>query len=519
MIRFFRSLLLRISGDGRFGGARRKSETLNFRPSQRDSAEAPRILGAALLAVTLLVATAPGFGQTLGPQSTAAVFIKGTVRDASGALVSGATVVLEEKTRSESAEGETLADGTFSFLALKAGTYVVRVKKTAFREAVSEPMKLSLGERKQIELVLNLASSQDGDGGVIVVTKAEPSGSSQNKKPDPSPQKSEAMEFSDVPNFTVAGVTDWSNAGLHASETNARTSEALNRDMAALKVPGAPSSAKVSVASEAESHRAAGDRYENTGDALSAEREYETAVRLDPSEANYFAWGTELLVHKAIQPAVEVFTKGAGAHPESWRMLVGLGAALYASGSYEQAVQRVCHASDLQPKETVPYLFLGKMQRSATDSPACVEEKLARFARTEPEDALANYYYAVALWKRTHGAENAADLRKQEALLQKSVRVDPELAEAYLQLGTMYAAQNGFETAVRAYKRAIAANPELGEAHYRLGLAYKRAGDNTKAEQEFALYKQAQEAESAAAERQRKELQQFVVILKDKAKQ
>lgn len=199
-------------------------------------------------------------------------------------------------------------------------------------------------------------------------------------------------------------------------------------------------------------------------------------------------------------------------------MLVGLGAALYASGSMEDAAGRVCEASDLQPANDVPYLFLGKMQKSATDVLPCGEEKLARFARAQPENALANYYYAVVLWKRARGAESTADFRKQKELLEKALRVDPQLADAYLQLGILYTAQNGLDLAMHAYKQAVATNPAFGEAHYRLGLAYKRAGNNTKAEQEFALYKQAQEAESAAEERQRKELQQFVVILKEKDK-
>jgi tetratricopeptide (TPR) repeat protein len=477
--------------------------------------------------LSLAVAIALGAAQTAAPQSQPAIFINGTVKDAAGAVVPAATVILEEKTRSESVEGKTDENGKFSFLALKGGMYIVRVKHIGFRDGATQPMELSVGEKKEVDVVLQVDCCVD-----FIVLPAEPTASPDTAKTNsageaehkqqtsskvrPATQeKPDPLQFSDAPNFTVAGVTDWSNAGLHASETNARTSEALNKDTAALK-EGASSPAKASTSSEAASHRAAGDVYEAAGEPLKAEGEYEASVRLDPSEHNYFVWGTELLLHRAIQPAVEVFTKGAGAHPESWRMLSGLGAALYASGSYEVAARRLCQASDLQPKQEVPYLFLGKMQKSATDALPCAEEKLARFVRAEPENALANYYYALALWKRARGAENAADLRRQEALLQKAVRVDPKLAEGYLQLGILYEAQNGFDLAVRAYKQAIAANPELGEAHYRLGLAYKRAGDSTKAEQEFALYKQAQEAENAAEELRRKELQQFVIILKQK---
>jgi uncharacterized membrane protein len=106
------------------------------------------------LAVAMLAMIAPAFSQLPAPQNAAAIFINGTVRDCSGAPVPAATVVLEEKTRSESVEGKSLADGTFSFLAMKAGTYVLRAKKQGFREKATPPMELSLGEKKKIDLVL-----------------------------------------------------------------------------------------------------------------------------------------------------------------------------------------------------------------------------------------------------------------------------------------------------------------------------------------------------------------------------
>ena len=45
------------------------------------------------------------------------------------------------------------------------------------------------------------------------------------------------MEFADNPNFAVAGVTDWTAAGGHGSDTSLRTSEALTRETLTLK-PG-----------------------------------------------------------------------------------------------------------------------------------------------------------------------------------------------------------------------------------------------------------------------------------------
>src|SRR5207249_943574 len=111
-------------------------------------------------------------------------------------------------------------------------------------------------------------------------------------------------------------------------------------------------------------HRLLGDLDEKLDDPLGAVYEYEQAARLDPSEQNYFNWGTELLLHRAPQVAIEVFNRGVAAHPESARMLIGSGAALYANGSYDEAAKRLCAASDLNPKDPAAYTFLGKIVKA-----------------------------------------------------------------------------------------------------------------------------------------------------------
>ena len=269
---------------------------------------------------------------------------------------------------------------------------------------------------------------------------------------------------------------------------------------------------------EADLHRRLGDLDEKLNDPLAAEHEYEHAAGLDASEQNYFVWGAELLLHRALPPAIEVFGAGIHLHPDSARMFAGLGAALYATGAAEDAAQRLCQASDLEPANPAPYLFLGRMQESATAPLPCAEQKLARFAQDQPANAFANYYYAVALWKKERATEseaaaNSDTLQHVEFLLKKASDLDPRLDAACLQLGNLYFARGNFQEALVAYQKAIAENPAGSDAHYRLGLTYKRLGDEAKAGSEFNDYKQLDKTESAAIERQRRELRQFLFIL------
>jgi hypothetical protein len=56
----------------------------------------------------------------------------------------------------------------------------------------------------------------------------------------------------------------------------------------------------------------------------------------------------------------------------------------------------------------------------------------------------------------------------------------------------------------------------LEEAHYRLAQAYRRAGDAPAAQKELRFHEELAKQSRAEAQRQRSEIQQFVVSLRDK---
>ncbi len=251
-----------------------------------------------------------------------------------------------------------------------------------------------------------------------------------------------------------------------------------------------------------------------SGHPLAAVQEFQRAAESNPSEANLFDWGTELLTHRAPQPAAEVFTKGVRLFPQSVRMRLGLATAWYATGSYEQAAQYFFQAADLDPTNPSPYLLLSKVQTREITQSADYEERLARFARLQPDNALANYYYAVSIWNRRSGPEDFEASRRTHAFLERAVTLDPHLGLAYLQLGIVNAAERKYPDAISAYRNAISAAPELDEAHYRLSEAYRLSGDRVNAERELAIYKHLSEKSAEKVERERREIQQFVVDLR-----
>ena len=495
------------------------------------------------------------------PQGTHQRVISGSVRDASGAPVSGADVLLKSSTNETAVATTTDREGKFSLVCDRPGDYKLRVTKAGFRDALED---LTPGSATPEILLSPLPPARDGATSIG------------------------SMQFDDKTDFTVAGITDWTAAGGHGSDVNLRASESLARETRTLggevgnsRTPAESEAAlRAALAREpenftanhalgslyfeehrfvealpllkkacernrnnpqscrdlieayegagqydparrqleqflagddrAEWHRRLGDVEEASNHPLAAEREYERAVERDGGEENYFAWAGELLVHRAVEPAIEVFTKGVRAYPRSERMLAGLGAALYANGQYAAAAQRVCEASDLNPADSTPYMFLGKMEQFSTEPLPCAQGKLGRFASDHPENPWASFYYALALEKS--GAGRTVVIEK---LLEKSVAADQKFAPGYLELGILHSESDDSTKAAEFYERAEAADPNLAEAHFRLAQVYKRAGKDDQAAREIETFERIKRSDAAQVEQRRREIQQFVVVLKN----
>ena len=514
--------------------------------------------------LAVMAALAPVRAQSHEPAGNVTLggTVQGHVRDSNGRPMANATVFLQFATGTESQAPEaqithTDSEGAYRFAALLAGVYTLRAEMNGYDGAIVDPVSLAQKETKRVDLTLES-------------TKASTSESAPPAKPATGKPSEQTPEFFNEPQFTVAGVTQATNSGGHGSDTVLRTTEALAKATVSLSKESAGSSSEATSAAtekslrdavvhepenvvanrqlgkllvdngkaaeglpylerasrlnpkDPEPHHLLADVEEKLGHPLQAVREYQRAAELDPSEPNLFDWGTELLTHRALEPATEVFTKGNRLFPKSVRMLVALGVAWYARGSYDQAAQCLANASDLAPDNPTPYMFLGKMQSVEGIPSAESVARLGRFAQLQPDNALASYYYAVSLLKQSTGAVDAERSARVESLLQKAVQLDPKLGAAQLQLGILYSQRTDFSRAISAYQKAIAvgleeSSPEGDEtlevAHYRLAQAYFRTANKTKAQEELRLHDRFAKKTKDNTERERREIQQFVISL------
>jgi tetratricopeptide (TPR) repeat protein len=259
-----------------------------------------------------------------------------------------------------------------------------------------------------------------------------------------------------------------------------------------------------------ELHNLLGQIEEKDGKFVAAENEFQTAAHMDPSEDNLFVWGSELLLHRTYDPAIDVFQAAINRYPDSPRLMIGLGMALDLRSRYDEAVTALLKAADLNPSDPRCYLFLSKAYDNSPNQAEEVIRRFRRYAELKPNDALAQYYYAMSLWKGKRLEDSIVDMQTIKSLLQKSIELDELLPEAHMQLGNLYADQRQYDKSLPEHQRALELDPNLADAHYRLGQDYVHSGQKDRAQNEFDVYQKLRAQHLAEVDKERAEVQQFV---------
>src|SRR5690348_5229184 len=93
--------------------------------------------------------------------------LSGTVRDASGAVVTGATVTLTNVQTNISRTAHTGSDGNYSFTLVPVGNYRLTVEQTGFRKYVQDGITLQVNQQAKQDVALQVGST----GEVLEVTE------------------------------------------------------------------------------------------------------------------------------------------------------------------------------------------------------------------------------------------------------------------------------------------------------------------------------------------------------------
>ena len=257
----------------------------------------------------------------------------------------------------------------------------------------------------------------------------------------------------------------------------AKPSHTANRHDLALAYlqSGAPAKAKPLIDALTSSGVAApnleGHYWRAMGDPQAAALAFQRAAETDPTENNLFDLADHLLAHRGFQDGRKVLLWSVERYPKSPRLRVALGVAQYSLGNYDQAVETLCAAVDLDPEDPRPLTFLGQMIDVSPTLGEDLARRLAVMSEKYPKNAQAQYFYAMSLLAVGRGEEQTA---KAEGLLKAAATLDQRDYRPHLELGKIYAASNRLAEAVKPLQAALQRDANVEASHYRLAQVYLR---------------------------------------------
>lgn len=432
-----------------------------------------------LVLVLLVVFAGPGTRTDLAkqnpssqPQASAPAadgVIAGTVVGPSGAAVAGAQITLSGSTvaNGNASRQKAVSDGkgSFSFEAIEPGTYTLEVAAAGFQKSVRSHLVVESHKRLTADFSL----------------VPEPSLGQASAQPGAPGATGKSTSDSSLRQFSYDDQTEFKPSSVNVSVDPGGYSASKEVDAYRLMLDY--------VQAEGSSIAAVGPagtgRDSGQSPASSAARP--TEAELDRwSESQFLSRGSSLLLNHDVAASVDTFRAGVARFPESAKLEAALGIALTARGQFDKAIASLLRATDLAPSNPQPYFVLAKAYGGSSASSDEVLKRLRRLATLDPGSAQAHYYYALALSKGS--ARDASALKQIAAQLQKAVTLDPEFADAHLELGIVYAALSSDAEAIREYQSAIRLKPNLAAAHYRLAQAYMRTGEKSAARSELDTY-------------------------------
>jgi tetratricopeptide (TPR) repeat protein len=213
-----------------------------------------------------------------------------------------------------------------------------------------------------------------------------------------------------------------------------------------------------------------GGVYEEAGKPLDAVKSFQKAAEMEPANESYrFDYASELLAHLNFDAARLVAEPAVRDFPQSMRLNVALGVALYGLERFEVAQKMFLELARHFPDEDLPILYVELCAESTGGSLHEAKELLTASYQRHPDRFMAPYLLGrIAL--------QDSDASSALPLLQTSVKLRSDYAPSRLELGLALAQLGRTDEAVAQYLAALKLDPHSTECWYRLTLAYRKLG-------------------------------------------
>ena len=215
----------------------------------------------------------------------------------------------------------------------------------------------------------------------------------------------------------------------------------------------------------------AGISYLNTKQKQKAIEHLQLGVRLAPGIGrNYLVLAELFREGQEFTEAIEVLERGCKTIPDSTDLELHLGRTYSAAGEYERATAILRQLIARNAAQVEAYMPLAQAYESMGQVDEAIQVLQTRNERPPPDvmvsTALAGFLFRKG---KPYFFQVLAELDEAEQIRAS----DPDI---YLLRGRVYRAQERFEEAIQAFRRALELDPLSESAHYQLALAYRDAG-------------------------------------------
>jgi tetratricopeptide (TPR) repeat protein len=249
------------------------------------------------------------------------------------------------------------------------------------------------------------------------------------------------------------------------------------------------------------------DVYERSGHLENAIPALRLAIQRDPQSEKYrFAYG--ILLTDAYAPAAAVIRleEALKSFPNSAPLWFALGLAHFKNEDHEKAEQAFKHSLELNPNfaSALAYRGMIRVQTGAAAEGITLYEKALQ---VDPKITVVHYLIADALLKQVD-----ANLSRVETHLRRAVEADATFTPARIALGKLFMRTNRWDEAAAQFEQIIKLDPNLPDAYYQLGRTYMRLKRTAEAQSTLATFKRLSETQK---EQESKELREVVKRLAD----
>ncbi|HET7105488.1 MAG TPA: tetratricopeptide repeat protein [Candidatus Acidoferrum sp.] len=424
-----------------------------------------------ILAVTAVLCSLALLPPPLLPAQRDGAVVEGVVRDAGKQPLADVKVSLDDQVAGRTEATQTDAAGHFRFSNVAASMYMLRARIVGFVDRAEGPFALKPGVTKTLSLEMT-----------------------EDKTAEPARNAGPAWEYSDEPQFTVAGVTDPSNVGGHGSNVTLPTKEALARETASLGT-GTSASGNSRAANENPGELpkvAAGDFAGNlkagkdllrAGRAKQAIEYLERAIKLKPMDYTAaFSLGVAYRKNSEFKRADQI-VQTLLTREERAELHALLAEIRECEGQPVDAVREYQRAAEMEPSEENLFSWGAELLLHHAYAPAA--EVFAKGHRRYPN--------SVRILVGLGSAAYAQDLNDQSARwLLQAIEMAPADPRPYLFLGKVQeVAKSEPQEWVDVFHRFTALRPTDPMAHYYLAVALEkqRRGERDFAARESELQK------------------------------